>query len=107
MQCFGDSQREKSFGDHPQKNTIQYAERDEQKRAEFIEKIEALPEDSELYFVDESGFDEYYAREYGYAPRGEKIEYVKYDNFFQYPTERKTSKFVRACYRRIIAMDNE
>jgi len=73
LQCFGDSQREKSFGNHPQKNTIQYAERDEQKRAEFIEKIEALPEDSELYFVDESGFDEYYAREYGYAPRGEKV----------------------------------
>jgi len=23
--------------------------------------------------VDESGFDEYYSREYGYAPRGEKV----------------------------------
>jgi len=36
-------------------------------------EIEALPEDSELYYVDESGFDEYYSREYGYAPRGEKV----------------------------------
>jgi transposase len=26
-----------------------------------------------LYYVDESGFDEYYSREYGYAPRGEKV----------------------------------
>jgi len=26
-----------------------------------------------LYYIDESGFDRYYAREYGYAPRGEKV----------------------------------
>ena len=26
-----------------------------------------------MYYADESGFDEYYAREYGYAPRGEKV----------------------------------
>lgn len=32
-----------------------------------------MPEDSELYYADESGFDEYYSREYGYAPRGEKV----------------------------------
>jgi hypothetical protein len=50
-----------------------YKERDEVKRAEFIAEIEALPEDSELYYVDESGFDECYAREYGYAPRGKKV----------------------------------
>ena len=50
-----------------------YKERDEQKRAEFIKEIESLPEDNELYYVDESGFDECYAREYGYAPRGKKV----------------------------------
>ena len=32
-----------------------------------------MPEDSELYYADESGFDEFYYREYGYAPRGEKV----------------------------------
>ena len=37
----------------------------------------------------------------------EIIEYVKLDNLFQYPTERKISKFVRACHRRIVALDNE
>ena len=58
---------------HAKKNTIQYAERDERKREEFIAEIEVLPEDSELYYIDESGFDEYYSREYGYAPRGEKV----------------------------------
>jgi len=35
------------------------------------------------------------------------IEYVKQDNLFQYPTERKISKFVRACHRRIVALGNE
>jgi hypothetical protein len=37
----------------------------------------------------------------------ETIEYVKKDNLFQYPTERKTSRFVRACLRRIAALGNE
>ncbi|MDR1067595.1 MAG: hypothetical protein LBL35_09255 [Clostridiales bacterium] len=48
-------------------------ERDERKREEFIAEIEALPEDSELYYSDESGFDEYYSQKSGYALRGEKV----------------------------------
>ena len=52
---------------------MKYTERDEKKREQFVTEIEALPEDSELYYIDESGFDEYYSREYGYAPRGEKV----------------------------------
>lgn len=35
------------------------------------------------------------------------IEYVKRDNLFQYPTERKINKFVRACHKRIVALGNE
>lgn len=73
MQRFWDSQREESLGDYAKKNTIEYTERSEEKREAFIREVEALPEDSELYYVDESGFDKYYAREYGYAPRGEKV----------------------------------
>jgi transposase len=73
MQRFGDSQRKEGFRNHAQKNTIQYAERDEQKREEFIAEVEALPDDAELYYGDESGFDEYYSREHGYAPRGEPV----------------------------------
>ena len=38
---------------------------------------------------------------------GEIIEYVRRDNLFQYPTERKISKFVRACHRRIVALGND
>jgi hypothetical protein len=40
-------------------------------------------------------------------PIEEIIEYVKRDNLFQYPTERKISKFVRSCHRRILALGNE
>ena len=32
-----------------------------------------MPDDTELHYGDESGFDEYYSREYGYAPRGEPV----------------------------------
>lgn len=35
------------------------------------------------------------------------IEYIRRDNLFQYPTERKVSKLVRACHRRILALGNE
>ncbi len=35
------------------------------------------------------------------------IEYIKRDNLFQYPTERKISKLARACHRRIVALGNE
>ena len=73
MQCVGNPKRKKSIENHTKKNTIQYTERDEQKREEFIEEIKALPDDIELFYADESGFDEYYSREYGYAPRGEKV----------------------------------
>ncbi len=37
----------------------------------------------------------------------EIIEYIKRDNLFQYPTERKISKLARACHRRIVALDNK
>lgn len=37
----------------------------------------------------------------------EIIENVRKDNLFQYPTERKISKFVRACCKRIVALDNQ
>jgi len=73
LQRFRDSQREKGFRIDPKKNTIRYIERDEQKCQEFIAELEALPEDTEIYYADESGFDQYYSREYGYAPRGEKV----------------------------------
>jgi len=35
------------------------------------------------------------------------IDFIRQDNLFQYPTERKISKLTRACYKRIIALNNE
>jgi len=32
-----------------------------------------LPEDAEIHYADESGFEEYYSRTYGYSPRGERV----------------------------------
>ena len=37
----------------------------------------------------------------------EIIAYIKRDNLFQYPTERKISKLARACHKRLVALDNE
>jgi len=37
----------------------------------------------------------------------EIVEYVRKDNLFQYPTERQVSRLVRACYRRLVALDNK
>lgn len=34
------------------------------------------------------------------------IAYIKRDNLFQYPTERKISKLARACHKRLIALGN-
>lgn len=36
----------------------------------------------------------------------EIIEEVKQNNLFQYPTERQISRLTRACYKRLIALDN-
>ena len=37
---------------------LYYIERDESERAEYIEVINDLPEDVEIFYADESGFEE-------------------------------------------------
>lgn len=37
----------------------------------------------------------------------EIIESIQGDNLFQYPTEREVSRLARACYKRLVALDNE
>lgn len=32
-----------------------------------------LPADAQVFYADEVGFEEYYSRTYGYAPRGERV----------------------------------
>jgi transposase len=55
------------------KKTKNYKEADENERAMFVAEILVLPHDSDLFYADESGFDKFYHREYGYAPRGETV----------------------------------
>ena len=35
------------------------------------------------------------------------IVYIKRDNLFQYPTERMVMRIARACYKRLVALENE
>lgn len=37
----------------------------------------------------------------------EILNLVKEDNLFQYPTERQVSRITKACYKRIVALNNE
>lgn len=37
----------------------------------------------------------------------EIIDDIKRNNWFQYPTERLISRLTRACYKRLVALDNE
>lgn len=58
---------------HAKKKTIEYEERSEEKRAEFEREMSELPEGTTIVDVDETGTDKYLYREYGYAPRGQKV----------------------------------
>jgi len=40
-------------------------------------------------------------------PIEEIIYLIKKDNLFQYPTEREVARLARACYRRLVALENE
>jgi len=35
--------------------------------------VDKLPDDIEIFYADESGFEEHYSRTHGYAPRGERV----------------------------------
>ena len=54
------------------KKTRRYKEQDPEKVAEYQEQIKDIDPETMAY-VDETGMDSYYGREYGYAPRGEKV----------------------------------
>ena len=49
-----------------------YRERDEEKRRFFLKQIAQISKKDILY-IDESGIDEFAHREYGWAPKGEKV----------------------------------
>lgn len=58
--------------DHTQKKTTRYQEQDPEEVAAYQEQIKEIPPEKVAY-VDECGIDTYLYREYGYAPRGQKV----------------------------------
>jgi transposase len=75
---FGCSERviryaKKNSRNYAKKKTTCYIERDEHERAEFIEKINNLFEDTEIFYADESGFEEDYSRTHGYSLKGKRV----------------------------------
>jgi transposase len=57
---------------YTKKKTTLYQERNEEKRAEFKKQLELLDPET-LVYVDEAGVDNRLFREYGRAPKGQKI----------------------------------
>ena len=51
---------------------MSYREKDDTRRKGFIEQIETIPPETMVY-VDESGLDQECQREYGYAPKGQRL----------------------------------
>ena len=54
------------------KKTSHYKERDEEKREAFQKELETIPKEDRVY-VDESGINKYFTREYGRAIKGKQI----------------------------------
>ena len=57
----------------PVKKSLLFAERNEQKRQTFLNEIKHIPL-NDLVYLDESGVNENLQREFGWSPRGEKIQ---------------------------------
>ena len=57
---------------HFKKKVSFYKERDENKREEFKKELEKIPEENRVY-IDESGINDYCAREYARGRRGMQI----------------------------------
>ena len=73
LQSNRNPKRPRETKNHAKKKTLNYIERDEVERAEFLKKLEEIPEDKRVY-IDESGKNTDLDRTHGYAPRGEKVE---------------------------------
>ena len=55
------------------KKTPRYIERDELQRQEFVKTLENLPKNTEIFYADESGFEQSYSRTYGYSLKGKRV----------------------------------
>jgi len=61
-----------ALSDNTKKKTTGYREQEPQKVAAYQEEIKDIPPEK-IAYVDECGIDTYLYREYGYAPRGQRV----------------------------------
>ena len=59
---------------YTRKKQTKYREQDEKKVNVYLKKLSEAGSDREIIYIDETGFDEYYYREYGWNKRGIYIE---------------------------------
>ncbi|PJD95727.1 MAG: hypothetical protein CK426_04145 [Legionella sp.] len=57
---------------HTKKKSTFYKERNELKRAHYIEELSKFPPDKIVY-IDESGIDKFISREYGWGLKGQQV----------------------------------
>ena len=55
---------------HKKKKQTKYREQDEKKVNVYLKKLSEAGSDREIIYIDETGFDEYYYREYSWSKRG-------------------------------------
>ena len=72
MQRKRDSGCAGAVGNHAKKKTARYKEQDAERAAVYQEKIKDIPPEK-IAYVDECGIDTYLYREYGYAPRNQRV----------------------------------
>ena len=59
---------------HKKKKQTKYREQDEKKVNRYLKKLSEAGSGREIIYIDETGFNEYYYREYGWSKRGISIE---------------------------------
>ncbi len=66
------SESVETTGLHTEKKTKRFKEQDPEKVKAYLEEIALYPSE-QIAYVDESGIDSYLYREYGWAPRGQRL----------------------------------
>ena len=72
MQRKRDSGCAGAVGNHAKKKTTRYKEQDAERVAVYQEEIKDIPPEK-IAYVGECGIDTYLYREYGYAPRNQRV----------------------------------
>lgn len=72
MQRYGCIKSAKAARDHTKKKTRRYKEQNPEKVNAYLAEIAKFPKEK-IAYIDETGLDSYFCREYAYAPKGEVV----------------------------------